>query len=268
MRLVAVGDNVVDWYLELGAMFPGGNAFNVAVLARRMGMATAYVGKLGDDRAGQGMLATLAREGVDSVRTRVEAGPNWVCRVVLRDGDRKFLGSDRGVYTPLELEDEDLAYIGGFDLLHTSIHSEIEPFLERLAATGVPIAFDYSDRFDDTYLERTARHVTIAFLSVEEGDRDIAMELLAKVRALGPTTVVATMGASGSVASEGDAVHVQPAAAVEVVDTMGAGDAFIAGFLVAYRDGSSLGDRMAYAAGVAAANCVTVGSLGYELPAV
>ena len=268
MRLVAVGDNVVDWYIEQDAMFPGGNAFNVAALVRRLGMPTAYVGKLGDDRAGQGMRATLEREGVEAVRTRVEAGSNWLCRVVLRDGDRKFLGSDRGVYTPLELDDEDLSYIGGFDLLHTSIHSEVEPFLERLAATGVRIAFDYSDRYDDNYLERTAPHVQIAFLSHAEHDREAARGLLARVRALGPETAVVTLGAAGSVAVEGDTVHVQPAAPVEVVDTMGAGDAFIAGFLVALRDGLPLAERMAFAAKVAAENCITPGSLGYELPAV
>ena len=267
MRLVAVGDNVVDWYIEQDAMFPGGNAFNVAVLARRLGLPTAYVGKLGDDRAGQGMQATLTREGVEAVRTRVEVGPNWVCRVVLRNGDRKFLGSDRGVYTPLEIDEADFAYIGGFDLLHTSIHSEIEPFLGRLAATGVRIAFDYSDRYDDAYLERTAPHVAIAFLSLAEHDREAARGLLARVRALGPETVVVTLGAAGSVAAEGDSVHTQPAAPVEVVDTMGAGDAFIAGFLVASCDGLPLAERMAFAAKVAAANCVVAGSLGYELPA-
>ena len=268
MRLVAVGDNVVDWYIEQDAMFPGGNAFNVAVLARRLGMPTGYVGKLGNDRAGQGMRATLEREGVDAVRTRVEAGPNWVCRVVLRDGDRKFLGSDRGVYTPLELDDEDLTYIRGFDLLHTSIHSEVEPFLRRLAGTGVRIAFDYSDRYDDAYLEQTSPYVEIAFLSLAERDSEAARGLLAKVRALGPETAVVTLGAAGSLASEGSSVHAESAAPVEVEDTMGAGDAFIAGFLVGLSDGLPLAERMAFAAKVAAANCVTPGSLGYELPAV
>ncbi len=51
MRLVAVGDNVVDCYPRLGLMFPGGNALGVAVHGRRSGAQAAYVGAVGDDAA-------------------------------------------------------------------------------------------------------------------------------------------------------------------------------------------------------------------------
>ena len=41
VRIVAVGDNVVDCYMAQGRMFPGGNCLNVSVFARLFGAATA-----------------------------------------------------------------------------------------------------------------------------------------------------------------------------------------------------------------------------------
>ena len=50
MRIVGVGDNVLDRYIDQGLMYPGGNAVNVPVLALRFGAeAAAYVGAVGDD---------------------------------------------------------------------------------------------------------------------------------------------------------------------------------------------------------------------------
>ncbi len=65
MRLLGAGDNVVDRYRDLGLMYPGGNALNVAVAAARGGAAAAYVGAVGTDRAGDVVLAGLRAEGID-----------------------------------------------------------------------------------------------------------------------------------------------------------------------------------------------------------
>ena len=53
MKLVCVGDNVADFYPEEGILYPGGSTYNVAVLARRYGARTAYLGTFGNDIAGQ-----------------------------------------------------------------------------------------------------------------------------------------------------------------------------------------------------------------------
>ena len=64
-HLLAVGDNVVDCYPDLGVMFPGGNAVNVAVHARRAGASSAYLGAVGTDPAGDLVRGSLVAEGVD-----------------------------------------------------------------------------------------------------------------------------------------------------------------------------------------------------------
>ena len=63
MRIVGVGDNVLDRYIDQGLMYPGGNAVNVPVLALRFGAeAAAYVGTVGDDMRSLGSDSDLLYE--------------------------------------------------------------------------------------------------------------------------------------------------------------------------------------------------------------
>ena len=50
MKLIALGDNVIDYYHNTKECFPGGNAVNVAVHAARLGAQAEYLGSLGDDK--------------------------------------------------------------------------------------------------------------------------------------------------------------------------------------------------------------------------
>ena len=49
MRLLGIGDNVMDAYLFQNKLYPGGNAVNVAVLAGRFGAQAGYLGILAND---------------------------------------------------------------------------------------------------------------------------------------------------------------------------------------------------------------------------
>lgn len=51
MKLIAVGDNVVDYYQDQETFYPGGNALNVAVLAKRLGHESSYIGIVGNDES-------------------------------------------------------------------------------------------------------------------------------------------------------------------------------------------------------------------------
>ncbi|GAA2895706.1 hypothetical protein GCM10010517_60520 [Streptosporangium fragile] len=64
MRVCGVGDNVVDRYPDLGVVFPGGGACNVAVHAGRLGADAAYLDSIGGDAAGDLVRHSLASEGV------------------------------------------------------------------------------------------------------------------------------------------------------------------------------------------------------------
>ena len=80
-----------------------------------------------------------------------------------------------------------------------------------------------------------------------------------RVAALGPGIVVATRGDRGSLAYDGKQFYIQNAIPCEIVDTMGAGDSFIAGFLMSWIQGDSIPNSMNAGAENAA---ITIGYSG------
>ena len=79
---------------------------------------------------------------------------------------------------PFSFTPEDLDYIRGFSLIYTNLNSYIEEDLPLLKETGVPIAYDFSLRWNDEYLAKVAPYVTVAILSCahltpEEREREI-----------------------------------------------------------------------------------------------
>ena len=65
VSLIGVGDNTVDRYIDMGMMYPGGNAVNVSVFFKRMGGEASYLCWLGDDSRGRLVLDSLRAESDD-----------------------------------------------------------------------------------------------------------------------------------------------------------------------------------------------------------
>jgi len=49
VKILGLGDNIIDRFVDRGIDYPGGNAVNVAVYARRLGAESGYLGVFGDD---------------------------------------------------------------------------------------------------------------------------------------------------------------------------------------------------------------------------
>ena len=262
-RLLGLGDNTVDTYVDAGVQFPGGNAVNVAVLARRLGLEAGYLGCLGTDEAGGLIAAALAEEGVDLARCRRVEGENARARIVHNGGDRKFIGSIPGVRGRYDLGAEDFAYIGGFDAVHTSVFSELDGELPRIGARQV--SYDFSERWNDAVFDRVLPHIRIAFLSApNRGDAEVE-GVLRRCAASG-VMAVATRGAGGSMALADGVVLRQGIVKADIVDTLGAGDGFIAGFLAARLRGAEVAAALARGAAFAATVCGWQGGFGHGSP--
>lgn len=263
MQLAGVGDNVVDRYRDLGMMFPGGQALNVAVLARRSGIETAYVGAVGDDRAGCHVLGVLRDEHVDTSHVRVVGGPNAYADVGLRAGNREFLGGDAGV-SKFRLSESDLAFLGQARLIHSSESSYLEDQLPSLAGVA-PLSFDFSVRRDPGYLAPILPHVTVAAFSLADLDDDEALAWIERIHRAGPRLVVATRGAFDALLSDARRVWRQPAQRTQLIDTLGAGDAFIARVLVGVIREEPFDVSLAAAAQLAATTCASYGAFGHGI---
>lgn len=266
VKLVGVGDNTVDRYIHLNRMFPGGNSVNVPVLARRYGHESGYIGWLGNDPHGQLLYDSMRCEGLDISHCRMVDGPNSYCEVSLVAGERVFGKSTSGVSSQIKLDKEDYRFISEYDITHTSVYSFIEEQLEELSKASGYLSFDYSDRWSNEYLIKTAPSVDIAFLSAPELTRSEAEHLMRWINDLGIGLVVVTQGIKGSLINDGEQVYHQPIVETEVVDTLGAGDAFAARLMVEYLSGSTIAESMRLAALSASETCGYYGGWGYGAP--
>ena len=84
-------------------------------------------------------------------------------------------------------------------------------------------------------------------------------ELARYIKELGPTQVVIKLGASGCFALVDGVEYVEPAIPIQTVDTIGAGDAFAAGYLAELVAGRSVASRLRTAVTTAAFACLAVG---------
>ena len=268
MNMIGVGDNVVDCYLDQRMYYPGGNAVNVAVNCRRNGAnPVAYLGVFGDDPEAEHIKRCLDLEGVEWRRSRkVYAASGHPGVSLSSDGDRIFVGGPKDTaqhILRIRLIPPDLDYIGGFDLCHSSCYSGIEPELAALAER-VDISYDFSTRSEDAYIDEVCPHARLAFFSGAALTDERLDSIIERCHDRGTEIVGLTLGAKGALFSRRGKRYFQPVAKAEtVVDTMGAGDSFIAGFLTRYYDTEDMVASLDYAAGRAAATCGFYGGFGY-----
>lgn len=266
VSVLGIGDNTMDIYVDHGVQFPGGNAVNVAVFCKRLSADAAYLGCTGTDFLGGIIRDALTAEAIDLSHLRVVEGPNSWSRIRHADGDRVFDGNHPSMRDDYRLKGEDFVYMAGYDIAHSSVYSRLDDELGRIAAAAPLLSFDYSSEYDVPYIARTAPHLDIAFLSDADSDDEGCRQLARLVASHGPSLVVITRGSRGSLAFDGRQFLSQGIVEADVVDTLGAGDGFIAGCLVARLEGAELATALRNGARYAAQVCSHRGAFGYENP--
>lgn len=284
VKIIAIGDNVCDKYLSRGKMYPGGQCVNTCVYAQLNGALSAYLGKYGTDDVAAYNRSLLKQLGIDDSRSRQFEGENGFAMVTLKGNDRVFLGSNKGGVAKehgFSFTTADLDYIRQFQLIYTNLNSYIEDDLPFLQSAGVPIAYDFSTRWTDEYLAQVAPYVQVAILScahLSDAGRECEMR---KAAAHGVQIVLGTIGEAGSyVLYDGRFYYAQAVHADDVIDTMGAGDAYFAAFLCDLLKSSRTGalvekeadmparlqHAMAVGAAFSARMCAKEGAFGYGTP--
>ena len=245
-------------------MFPGGNAVNVAVFAARLGAQSSYLGVVGGDEAGQHVLRSLTQEGVDTSLTRTAAGPNAYADVDSVGADRVFLGSGKGValFAP---DEGQLDAMERFDVVHAGYAGSLFPHLAAMAAR-TRVSFDFGTRMDLAEAEPMLPHLFLAAFSSSHRDDGQSVALARDVVAAGATYALVTRGSEGAYLASANWVLHQPADLVQVVDTLGAGDAFISSVLVGLLAGRDKRAVLASASAHAAQVCLAPGAFGHGTP--
>lgn len=255
-----------------------GGGCTTLVAARRVGLSVATLGMLGADDYGEQVLAMLATEGVDISRAVALPGRKTVVCVVVTDkaGQHVFLGIKD--HLPPERCPADWQnaipqarcfFTNGYTL-RDLIHPEDALKLIHIARQEqIPIFYDPGPSIEyipPALTREVLQSVDVMVITEEEarfllpgvGGAEAARGLLS----LGPRVVVVKAGASGCyVATDGlpDVLH-HPGFAVPVIDTVGAGDAFVAAFIAAHMRGGDWRECAAVANAMGAAMVATQGA--------
>lgn len=236
MKVIGIGDNVCDKYLHLNKMFPGGQALNFSIYAKMLGAKSSYMGVFGTDEVAQYVIDILDKFEVEHTRCRQYKGENGYAKVDLVNGDRVFLGSNKGGVLkehPLNLEEEDLKYINENFLVHTSNNSYFDTQLEKIYQLGIPISYDFSGQWKEKdKREKVAKYLTFSFLSCGNMEIEKIKTVCKELKELGTKIIVATRGSKGAIIYDGIDFFYQQPKLVEAVDTLGAGDSFATAFLI------------------------------------
>lgn len=259
INVATVGDNCIDFYDETGEAFPGGNPVNVAVYISRMEGNSSYIGPVGTDAYGRFMIDRIGEKGVDTSHIRVVDGRTAVTHVEIKDGDRVLGDYEEGVMADFKLTDEDIDFLSRHDLVVSGIWGMVESYLPRIKERGVPIAFDFADKLDHEITQEAIAYVDYAFFSDESKSKRELQDFMKAARARGPKVVVVTRGERGSIAYDGEVFTEFGIVDCKVVDTMGAGDSYIAGFLMGILEGKSVVESMEKGA---ISSSVTIGYYG------
>ncbi len=231
MRIAAAGDNCIDYYDETGTCFCGGNSVNVAVYTVRLGNDASYIGAVGDDKFGTLMCDGLNQKSVDISHIKVLHGSTALTHVSLVNGDRVFTRYDEGVMGNFKLTEADIQFIHSHDLFVSGFWGRTINDLEQIKAGGILTAFDFATKLDDPTVIPACRFVDYPFFSYDEGRDEYIEDFMKQVSATGSKVVSVTMGVKGSLCYDGSEFYSFGLIPCRVVDTMGAGDSYISGFL-------------------------------------
>jgi fructoselysine 6-kinase len=263
--VACVGDNCVDVALDpatdgdpSGREFAGGNALNVAVETARLGFGASYLGAVGTDSQASLILEAARAAGVDfSYVVRLPGATGRT--VVSRDeaGERQFVSEDYGVASAYRIDDAAAEVITSARWAHFCRQPDLAQWAPRLQQKGTMLSCDLGIEGGPALLGELARHLEVVFLSGSAGDEPSGQELLRDALDAGARLAVVTLGAAGSMAASADREWRVDAVPVQrVVDSLGAGDAYIAAFIASRLEGREIEDAMR-AGAVAGANACT-----------
>lgn len=272
--VLAIGRSSIDLYAhEIGrAMadvrsfdaYVGGCPTNVSVGTRRLGLRSALLTAVGDDQVGDFVTAFLEREQVDTRFIPRKAGrrtsaviltiqpPDKFPLTFYRDNcaDRALTIDDVG---RAPIGDSRIVFVTGTGLSHEPARDATLAAAATARAAGVPVVVDIdyrADQWDDagafsTQMRTLLRSATLAVGTEEElaaasGAADVAAGA-ATLLDSGIQALVLKRGARGSTIFRPDMPSADVAPfPIEVLNVLGAGDAFASGFLYGYLQGWTL----------------------------
>ncbi|MDO4543725.1 MAG: carbohydrate kinase family protein [Clostridia bacterium] len=270
--------------LEVTAMC-GGSVANTAVGIARQGFSVYFCGTAGCDGFGRMLKADLEREGVDTRYMELSASTSTVLVLIVLDenGERTTFAypkakASQHQITAAQIPKEIEKHISWFHstgmTLRENPAAELQlELMKRCFSAGIPTSFDVNTRVealgDPLFFENLKKALPYCNYLLGSADGELAAisgiddpDRAARQLSSCGRVVVARHGEKGATAYKDGEVFTAPSFKVEVLDTVGAGDAYNAGFICAILSGLSIEDANRWAVATGAYSVTRRGGHG------
>ncbi|MFT8977194.1 PfkB family carbohydrate kinase [Liquorilactobacillus nagelii] len=237
--IVGIGDNCLDYYLPpINLRFAGGNVLNLVSNLQKHGAQSVYMGTVGNDESGNFIISTLCDNGIYTDHIRQVVGKTGLTEIALENGDYIIKSEKYGVSNTYELTDTTIDFLKeNASLIHLSLTGKAAEIIPIIKDLNIPLSCDISyfyDNFDKEFWECLLPYLSYVFISagaVKSQEKIYA--LIHEISSYGTKCITVTRGAKGCIAyCEGEFLSYHSILSPsKVVDPLGAGDAFISGFL-------------------------------------
>jgi sulfofructose kinase len=248
---------------------PGGQVASAIVACRRWGLAARYVGKIGDDGAGQTQVDEMKREGVDAHWIVAHGSTSQSSYILVddRSGERTVLWK-RDSSIALCPEDLRREWLRGTAALLVDGHdADAAAQSARWAREEkIPVVGDFDNKYPGVEVLLEFVDIPITSRDFPErltGEADLLKSLPAILRRFKCRLTAATLGRLGVVAWDGKKFLQVPGFRVNAVDTTGAGDIFHGAFLYGLIKDRPLKEVLEFSCAAAALNCTAPGARGH-----
>lgn len=242
-----VGDLTVDRYTDLKETHLGGSSLNCAMWAKRLGAEVSILAAVGEDKSGRDYFSTFQQEGIQSGFVDVLPGNTSNIEIFTdASGERSWGAWIAGVLEQFHLRKDAVLFLQTQDAAALVIYDKTVHLLEEFTGSWKKksdqkplraVDFDDLSQFGRT-VEIVRRHtdgIDVAKLGLNKGsDASLINELKQLAQQHPHIAILITLGKAGSMVFKGNKEYYQDADNVHVVDTTGAGDAFLAGYLVTF----------------------------------
>ena len=255
----------------------GGCASNTGAALRKLGIDTALIGKVGDDGFGDYVVGEMSKRGLNVKGIKRDKETNTSCSLALveDDGERRFIhcyGAD-GTFAENDVDwdivrDCKILHIAGSLLMPTFDGDQTANVLKKARNMGITTsldtAWDAKGKWLET-IEPSLKYIDIFLPSIEEARMitglDSEEEIADFFLKYGMKIVGLKMGSKGCFikSSKGEIVKF-PVFNINAVDATGAGDAFVAGFLMGVLNGWDMKKTAEFACAVGACCAQKIGA--------
>mgnify|MGYP001611050860 CR=1 FL=1 len=266
LKLAAIGDCCVDTYPQLNKFFLGGTSYNLCLAAQKLGAETSLISIIGTDEWGKKYLDSCHRYKINTDYLSIKNGKTSTVQIDLDQQNRPiFHDWQLGVLKPFTLTQKQLNFISTQDVVRCiCLKPLIKVFKQfcHLKTKAFKVAdFSGGTKYSPslTIINQSVPYLDLIVTSQSYQNKKILAHLQNLARKFDKLVLV-LLGSRGSRVFTKDKTYLQPAVTTKATDTTGAGDAYLATFIIKYLQTKNVQKAMFFATQAAAKKIARLGA--------